>query len=337
MGSPASEHQRVRFGPFEFDPVNRALRRDGQAVALQDQPLRMLGILLDHAGELVSREQLREELWPNGTFVEFDHSLNTAVKKLRQALDDRPDRPRFIETVPRHGYRFIGGVEAAQVIAPSASARPSPRRTLVIAAALVAVLAAAVAILRRPGGNSASTPGMLLNLRRLTADPGLSWQPAISRDGHLVAFSSDRADTGNLDLWVMQVDGSDPVRLTNDPADDRDPDFCPDGRVVFRSDRQGGGVYIVPALGGTPVLLARQGLSPRCSPDGKWVAFAIGDDIMQGAVFYDALPPEGTGSHCSPTGGSVFPQWRPTAQNSSSGAIPMTRRRGTRPNGIWRR
>ncbi len=311
MGSSAPEHRRIRFGPFEYDSANRELRRDEQVVALQDQPLRMLGILLDHAGELVSRAQLREELWPNGTFVEFDHSLNTAVKKLRQALGDRPDQPQFIETVPRHGYRFIGGIEPVQITTPSASPARTRQRTLAITAGLVSVLLGAVVVLRQAGGNSAAAPGMLLNLKRLTADSGLTWQPAISRDGHLVAFSSDRADDGNLDLWVMQADGSDPVRLTNDPADDRDPDFCPDGRVVYRSDRQGGGVFIVPALGGTPVLLARSGRSPRCSPDGRWVAFAIGDDISQRAV-YVAPTAGGEPVRIAPQlATSGFPQWSP--------------------------
>ncbi|MFZ2492660.1 MAG: winged helix-turn-helix domain-containing protein, partial [Thermoanaerobaculia bacterium] len=103
---------RALFGPFEFDCSSAGdLYRDGTQVKLQEQPARLLTILLENAGRLVPREQLRERLWPADTFVDFDHSLNTAVRKLRTALDDSAEAPRWIETVARHGYRFIGAVE----------------------------------------------------------------------------------------------------------------------------------------------------------------------------------------------------------------------------------
>jgi len=102
-----------RFGAFEFDPRARQLRKHGHSIRLQGQPLEILGLLLERPAEVVLREELRARLWPEDTFVDFEHSLNAAVNKLREALDDDANSPRFIETVPRRGYRFIAPVEQA--------------------------------------------------------------------------------------------------------------------------------------------------------------------------------------------------------------------------------
>ena len=115
----------------------------------------------------------------------------------------------------------------------------------------------------------------------VTADGGLTASPAISRDGKLLAFASDRANGDNLDIWVRQIGGGEPLRLTQDPADESDPAFSPDDAMIaFRSEKDRGGVYIVPALGGTPVLLAARGRTPRFSPDGRWIAYAVGGEAV---------------------------------------------------------
>src|SRR5262245_45658884 len=98
---------RLLVGPFEFDPVDGELYRQGERVRLQEQPRLILVMLLEHPGEIVSREALRERLWKADTFVDFEHSLNTAIKKVRQALGDSAETPTYIETVARRGYRFI--------------------------------------------------------------------------------------------------------------------------------------------------------------------------------------------------------------------------------------
>ena len=98
----------VRFGVFEVDLRVGELRKKGIKVKLQDQPFQILQVLLEHSGEVVTREELRERIWPADTFVDFDQGLNNAIKRLRESLSDSPDNPRFIETIPRHGYRFIG-------------------------------------------------------------------------------------------------------------------------------------------------------------------------------------------------------------------------------------
>jgi len=110
--APTQLSQCFHFGTFEVDLRLRELRKQGLKVKLQDKPLMMLALLLEQAGEIVTREDLRRRLWPSDTFVDFDANLNTTLNKLRRALGDSADNPRFIETLPRHGYRFIAPVEA---------------------------------------------------------------------------------------------------------------------------------------------------------------------------------------------------------------------------------
>ena len=111
-----SSGRRVRFGQFEIDEKTGELRKDGTKVRLQEQPLQILQILLEHPGELVAREELRKRVWPTDTFVDFDHGINNAVKRLREALGDAAETPRFVETLPRRGYRFIANLEPAKVV-----------------------------------------------------------------------------------------------------------------------------------------------------------------------------------------------------------------------------
>src|SRR2546430_2687231 len=97
---------RVRFGIFDFDPETRELRREGQTVRLQAQPAQVLEVLLQHAGEVVSRDTLRLAIWGTETFVDFDRGLNFCIAQIRAALGDSADSPRFIRTVPKKGYQF---------------------------------------------------------------------------------------------------------------------------------------------------------------------------------------------------------------------------------------
>src|ERR1700739_3602393 len=104
-------HRHVRFGSFEMDELAGELRKDGVKIRLQEQPFQILQILLERPGEVVTREDLRKRVWPSDTFVDFDHGINNAIKRLREALADTADTPRYVETLPRHGYRFIGKTE----------------------------------------------------------------------------------------------------------------------------------------------------------------------------------------------------------------------------------
>lgn len=117
--------QPVRFGSFELDLRSRELRNGSTRIRLQDQPFEILRMMLDRPGRVVTREELQQRLWPEGTFVDFEHSLNAAVKRLRAALGDDAENPRFVETVPRRGYRFIARSEE-ETTARDAAARLTP-------------------------------------------------------------------------------------------------------------------------------------------------------------------------------------------------------------------
>src|SRR5579863_8160572 len=101
----------ARFGVYELDLAAGELRKSGAKLRLQEQPFQVLALLLERAGDVVTREELRQKLWPADTFVDFDHSLNTAVNKLRETLGDSASSPRYIETLARRGYRFIAPVQ----------------------------------------------------------------------------------------------------------------------------------------------------------------------------------------------------------------------------------
>jgi Tol biopolymer transport system component/DNA-binding winged helix-turn-helix (wHTH) protein len=280
---------------FELDVAAGELRRAGRRVGLAEQPLRLLEVFVGRPGELVTREELRARLWPADTFVDFEHGLNAAVKRLRDALGDAADQPRFVETVPKRGYRFVAPVEvepplpadavatpispiaaepdpvsavAAAGIAGEASAasaaRPFPRWVWAApAVAAVAVVLAWVTATRR-GELAVAEP---LALRRLTFGAGRQMDPALSPDGRSVVYASDQS--GNLDLWLQPLDGGPAVQLTTDPADDSQPDWAPDGSsMVFRSERDGGGIFTLSMDDHHVRRLLREGYAPRLSPDG---------------------------------------------------------------------
>src|SRR5437016_4560384 len=124
---------KVKFGIFEADLRAGELRRNGSKVKLQEQPFQVLTVLLERPGEVVSREDLRTKLWPSDTFVDFDHGLNAAVRRLRDALGDSAENPRFVETLARRGYRFLAPVEFPSV-ETSPGQRPVPPNTAISSA-----------------------------------------------------------------------------------------------------------------------------------------------------------------------------------------------------------
>jgi len=203
MAGNAPIRQIRRFGIFEVDLGRRELLRNGPRVKLRDQSFLLLAALLEQPGELVTREELRSRLWPQGTFVDFDHSLNAAIKRLRDALGDDPDNPRFIETVPKRGYRFHAPVADPSIreteslpqpsTAPIASYRPRLWFWRSVAyLALLGVVAAFVlyVFLRRPVVDSIA----ILPLANLTSNPEMDYLG----DGLTEALINNIAQVPNL-------------------------------------------------------------------------------------------------------------------------------------------
>ncbi len=130
MPNPSGTVRGARFGAFEVDFRAGELLKNGRRIRLQDQPLQVLAMLLEQPGEVVTREELRLKLWPTDTFVDFDHGLNNAINRLRDALNDSAEAPRFIETLPRRGYRFVAQLERQTVtgVPPVQKESEAPRK-----------------------------------------------------------------------------------------------------------------------------------------------------------------------------------------------------------------
>jgi DNA-binding winged helix-turn-helix (wHTH) protein len=141
MSAPASTSKIVQFGVFELDLQRVELRKQGAKIKLQEQPLKVLQLLLENPGQIVSREQIRTRIWPANTFVEFDQGLYSAMARLRDTLGDSSDSPRFIETVPRRGYRFIAPVTESGDEERERAKDTAPRRENYVRKLTVSVLA----------------------------------------------------------------------------------------------------------------------------------------------------------------------------------------------------
>ena len=304
--------RRVRFGAFALDLCTDELWDGSTRLKVPDQSIQILEALLERPGELVTREDLRDRLWPSGTYVDYEHGLNAAVRRLREALGDSADAPRYVETLPRRGYRFIGVIHSTAApsagrgiaagpqgtsgemspnpaalerdiasIPPDAASQSRTRErkrvtwpqaalsgALACGAAAVVTLAFSVA---RPG--TSAGPDVRPVLTRLTFDDGLQTEPSFSPAGDFIAYSANTQ--GNFDIWTQPVAGGNGVQVTTHAAHDWQPDWSPDGgRIVFRSERDDGGLFVTPATGGHEQRLSGFGYRPRWSPDGSRVLFA---------------------------------------------------------------
>jgi DNA-binding winged helix-turn-helix (wHTH) protein len=133
MPAPQNIRRIARFGSFELDLGAGELRRNGSKLKLQEQPFQVLATLVERASEVVTRDELQQKLWPSDTFVDFDHSLNTAINKVREALGDSASRPRYVETLARRGYRFIASLQPDLPTSPGQeidSSQPAKQSTL---------------------------------------------------------------------------------------------------------------------------------------------------------------------------------------------------------------
>ena len=290
-----SSAETIRFGEFELDLRAGELRRGTARIRLQEQPFQILLMLLEKPGGVVTREEIRKRLWPNDTVVEFDHSIGTAIKKLRQALDDEAASPRYVETLPRRGFRLMVPV-VATMDEPSALPRPAKPYAAVgpLAPAVaplqprrrwwpgVAVLIATVVLstiwlvprLLRHFGFSAGRGETLdeSSLTQVTSSVGVDIYPSLSPDGSAVAYSSDK--NGGFEIYVKTLaPGGREIQLTSDGNENLQPAWSPDGTQIAFFSRKKGGIWMIPALGGTARRLTGFGGKPAWSPDGSRIVF----------------------------------------------------------------
>ncbi|MGH9327818.1 MAG: winged helix-turn-helix domain-containing protein [Terriglobia bacterium] len=275
----------MRFGSFEFTPATGELLRRGHRIKLVGQPRELLSLLIERPGEVVKREEMRSRLWPEETFVDFEHSLNTAVKKLRQRLGDSAIRPRFIETIARQGYRFIAPVEALEPdvsrAAPDAPPLPLPAARAHISRATISLailfVAAALAIATFALFRHRSNQGVPRHakLKVLVSGEGDLSDPAISPDGKMLAYVKGNDGAGRI--YVQRIAGGNPLRLTSEKAREAEPAFSPDGeRIAFTRYPAGSNrpqICLTPVFGGDVVCILNGARDPAWAPDGARLAF----------------------------------------------------------------
>jgi len=265
----------IRFSAFEVNLHSGELRKQGQPVKLQEQPFQVLIALLQRPGELVTREELRTNLWPADTFVDFDHSLNAAVKRLRDALGDSADAPVFVETLARRGYRFIAPIDSP--IAPSEvviTVAPEVRKTLSlrrwIAAAVLTFIAVSVLpwVVRRLSSQQTQVVE-----RKLTANSSENRvdSAAVSPEGKYLAYT----DNTGIYLKLIHTGETHPVRLPPNFSAHVDGWF-PDGShilVTRQEETRKLSLWSISVFGGSPRELADDARAGSVSPDGSHIAF----------------------------------------------------------------
>lgn len=307
--SPMTHNGKVRFGPFEFDPTMGELRKHGIRVKLQTKPLAMLSALVEKPGEVVPREQLRLRLWPAEPYVDFEAGLNTAAKRLRDALSDSADEPRYVETIPRTGYRFIAVLDKQHAPAPAVTAAPAAPRSRIVPI-LGAALTGAIALIVWLAMRQPSPPpefrqvsfrkGQVVSARfapdgqtvlytlqngagrRVYASSlfGPESREIAGAEGSIVSVSksgemaliraSGLSPLGGGTLWRMPVNGGGAIEVDRNIFS---ADWAPDGSQLAVARATGGTVQLEYPPG--KVLYKTSGYltSVRFRPDGREIAF----------------------------------------------------------------
>jgi DNA-binding winged helix-turn-helix (wHTH) protein/Tol biopolymer transport system component len=316
-----------RFGVFEVEPRSGEVRKGGSRIKLQDQPFKVLLVLLEHPGEVITREELRARIWPNDSFGDFDHAVNVAVAKLRNALGDSADMPRYVETLPRRGYRFIfpltekgpltekpglrraDGAEKAEALTEGSVAGPAgvvqTRRAKLLIVAVVAVVVVTAALLgfkfARHKPKSPASSATNLHIERVTNSGNVAYV-AISPDGRFLVYASRDGKLG-LGLW-MRVLGTQTEAQILPPAkrDFRGVTFSPDGTQLFfprssAKDQSYRDLFSMPIVGGEPRLLIKNVDSPiSFSADGRNIVF-MRKNSARNTVDVMVAKADGSGEH----------------------------------------
>ena len=276
----------VRFGPFELDVRSAELRYNGHTTLLHEQPFQVLLALLERPGELISREELVHRLWPDGTFVDYERGLNKAVNKLRDILRDSADSPRFVETIPRRGYRFIapleGGTAPVNGSSGMVAVETGTQRKVWLAigaAVTLALIAAAVYGGYSLSGRKHSEPFENFTISQIT-NTGKVGDAAISPDGKFLL--STTVEGGKQSLWLRNIATNSDTQLT--PPSDASYSslaFSPDGNYIYfrKLHTDWFDLLRAPVLGGSPQVVVRNiDGDITFSPGGKRMAYVRMND-----------------------------------------------------------
>jgi Tol biopolymer transport system component/DNA-binding winged helix-turn-helix (wHTH) protein len=294
--------EKTTYG-YKFDDVEISLadfnvRKAGETRKITPRSFEVLLYLVRNRGRVVEKQELFEQIWREN-FVS-DNALTRVVREIRQVIGDDAAAPRYIETVPKRGYRFIAEVENLEresngferqtdVVRDRGklSAAPeddqsakSPRNSKILylapaAAFLLLIVAAGAWLVFRPAASVSDSAATVARTTQLTNWSGLDNFPSISPDGNSVAYSSDR--TGSFEIYVRPLaPGAKEIQITSDGRQNFQPAFSPDGRLIAFHSRGRGGIWVVPASGGTAKQLTDFGSHPAFSPDGKQIAFQSG-------------------------------------------------------------
>jgi len=279
--------QVLRFGVFQVDVRAGELRKNGVKLKLQEQPFRVLCLLLEHPGEVISRDELRNRLWPADTFVDFDHGLNAAIKRLRDALGESADTPVFIETLARRGYRFIAPVNgspspsAAEIAAPHRNKSIfSTRRIVVFCLASVVIAVLLWTAWRRVPSRPT---GVIEHKLTSNSSENTVSSAGISADGKYLAYGDD----AGIYLKLIRTGETHSIALPSNFSA-RVDDWFPDGAhlLVSREEEPGkASLWSISVFGGSPRSLADDASGGSVSPDGAHIAFFRRVDLTT----YDGL------------------------------------------------
>lgn len=295
------------FADFRVDGEKRLLWRGDEKIQLTPKVFDLLLAFLEHRGEVLEKDFLMNLLWADSFVEESNLAQNVAV--LRKALGENPKQHKFILTVPGRGYRFVAEVtEKDESIGqelqitddklkihsseniPAIKNQKSKVKNLFIAAALILVALGGLVLWYFAFRAAPEITFEIKSNAQLTTWTGLEFYPAISADGNTIAFSSD--NTGNFEIYVKQlVSGAKELQITADEGQNFQPAFSPDGGQIVYHSKKRGGIWIVPATGGTPKRLTEFGSSPSFSPDGKTVVFQQDPLNDLGSYARSAIPP----------------------------------------------
>lgn len=311
MGSPDGKNGLIHFGPFELDPDAEQLRKSRVPLKLQPQQFVVLLLLVQRAGEIVSRQEIQQRVWGDDTFVDFDRSINFCINQIRAALGDDADRPRYIETLPRRGYRFIANVDGNGKVEPGVlgSLAPTtsdpldgkseevhtrlpasflPRRKtllgiLVLLAAITIVLTFMRSWLSGTRSKQANSVATAVRTFPLMTFPGEFFGIALSPDASQIAFTWNGPHFGKWNIYVQRIGGDRPLQITHTQGGMIAwVDWSPDGRLLVFGRCGGdnrGSLYTIPALGGeehkvTDVACIWGATGAVWTPDGQSLLFS---------------------------------------------------------------